>query len=94
MALETIPFDGSEYLETTESQIDLLQDAIESGHPEYLAHAIDLVARARGMTQIAHEAGISREALYEALGAAGGGPRQAALTAIVQALGVKLTVAA
>ena len=94
MALETIPFDGSEFIGTTESQIDLLQDALESGHPEYLADAINLVARARGMTQIALEAGISREALYEALGAAGGGPRQAALIEIVQVLGAKLTVAA
>jgi probable addiction module antidote protein len=94
MALETIPFDGSEFIDTTESQIDLLQDALESGHLEYLSHALEVVARARGMTQIAQEAGISREALYEAIGAAGGGPRQAALTAIVQALGVKITVAA
>jgi probable addiction module antidote protein len=94
MALETIPFDPSEFIDTTESQVDLLQDALESGHLGYLADALEIVARARGMTQIAQEAGIPREALYEAIGAAGGGPRQDALAAIVQALGVKLTVAA
>ncbi|MBX9910428.1 MAG: putative addiction module antidote protein [Beijerinckiaceae bacterium] len=94
MPLETFPFDTTEYLETPESQIDLLRDAIESGDAGYLVHALSTVARARGMTQIAQEAGISREALYEAIGASGGGPREQALTAIAQALGVKVTVAA
>ena len=94
MALETFPFDASKHLESAESQIGLIEDAIESGHLEYLAHAIETVAKARGMTQIAQEVGIPRKALYEAIGASGGGPRRAALEQIAQALGVKITAAA
>lgn len=94
MPIETFPFDTTKYLESLESQIDLLHDAIETGDTGYLVHALSTVARARGMTQIAQEVGMSREALYDAIGAGSGGPHQDALAAIVQALGVKLTVAA
>ena len=94
MTVETFPFDASMFLSTTESQVDLLEDALESGDIAYLVHALETVARARGMTEIAEEAGIPREALYQAIGVAGGGPRQEALAAIVKSLGVKRTVAA
>ncbi|WP_442579532.1 addiction module antidote protein [Mesorhizobium sp. ASY16-5R] len=67
MPLKTYPFDSSQYLGSDEAQRELLADAMESGHPPYIAHAIGVVARARGMTSIAQEAGIPREKLYEAL---------------------------
>jgi len=67
MPLKTYPFDSSQYLGSDESQRELLADAMETGNAVYIAHAIGVVARARGMTSIAQEAGIPREKLYEAL---------------------------
>lgn len=63
MALETIPFDAVEYLGDETSQAELLADAFQSGNPAYIANALGVVARARGMSQIAREAGVTREAL-------------------------------
>jgi probable addiction module antidote protein len=67
MPLKTYPFDGSRYLDDDESQRELLADAMETRNAVYIAHAIGLVARARGMSIIAQEAGIPRKKLYEAL---------------------------
>ncbi|MEQ1952020.1 addiction module antidote protein [Mesorhizobium sp. CN2-181] len=67
MPLKTYPFDGSRYLDDDESQRELLADALETGNAVYIADAIGVVARARGMASIAQEAGIPREKLYEAL---------------------------
>ena len=90
MALETFPFDSSEYLNTPESQSELLADALESGNGEYIRHALGVVARARGMTSIAKEAGVTREALYKALSGQGD-PKLSTLLGILKALDVKLS---
>lgn len=67
MPLKTVPFDGAEYIESHEGQIELLADAASTGDATYIRHALDVVARARGMTDIAREAGISRRSLFDAL---------------------------
>ena len=67
MPLKTVPFDGSEYLDDDASQAELILDAVESGDATYLAHALGVVARARGMTSIAEETGVPRKAIYKAL---------------------------
>jgi probable addiction module antidote protein len=67
MPLKTYPFDGSRYLDTWESQTSLLNDAIETGDPEVILSVFGMVARAHGMTAIAREAGVDRDALYEAM---------------------------
>ena len=67
MPLKTYPFDGSRYLDDDESQRELLADAFGTGNAVYIAHALGVVARARGMTSLAQEAGVPREKLYEAL---------------------------
>ena len=90
MALETFPFDTSEYVASVDSQIELLQDALETGDAGYIAHALGVVARARGMTSIAREAGVTREALYKAL-SENGDPKLSTLLGVVKALGVKLS---
>jgi probable addiction module antidote protein len=88
MTLETVPFDAAEYLDTPESQIELLADALESGDAGYLANAIGAVARARGMTDIAREAGIPRAALFDAL-LSGSEPNLAMLRDVARALRLK-----
>ena len=91
MPLDTIPFDAAEYIDTPEAQAELLADAFETGDAAYIANALVVVARARGMTAIAKDAGITREALYKALSERGD-PRLSTLLGVAKALGVKLSV--
>ena len=59
MALETLPWDPAEHLKTAEDLREYLEAAFEDGDPALIAAALGDVARARGMTEIAREAGIS-----------------------------------
>lgn len=93
MKVETVPFDAADYLDTPEAQAEFLADAFESGDARYLTHALGIVARARGMTEVARGAGVTREALYKAL-SENGDPRLSTLLGVLKSLGVKLTVAA
>lgn len=90
MPLETSKFDAAEHLRDAESQAFLLSDALETGDAAYIAHALGVVARARGMTSVAKEAGVTREALYRALSEKGD-PKLSTLLGVTRALGFKLT---
>lgn len=90
MPLKTIPFDAAEYLDDPESQAELLADAFETGDATYITHALGIVARARGMSSVAKEAGVTREALYKALSETGD-PRLSTLLGVLKSLGVQLT---
>jgi probable addiction module antidote protein len=90
MAIETFPFDTSRYAGTPEAQAELIADALETGNVDYIAHVLGVIARARGMTSIAREAGVTREALYRAL-SEHGDPKLSTLLGVMKALGVKLT---
>jgi probable addiction module antidote protein len=90
MAIETIPFDTSEFVGTPEAEAELLADALETGDASYIAHALGVVARARGMSSIAKEAGVTREALYRAL-SENGDPKLSTLLGVLKALGIRLT---
>jgi probable addiction module antidote protein len=90
MAIETVPFDPAEHLGSAEGQAELLADAFATGDPGYIANALGIVARARGMTAVAKEAGVTREALYKAL-RPDGDPRLSTLLGVTRALGVKIT---
>lgn len=89
MPLETFPFDAAEILDTPGAQGQLLADAFESGEAAYIANALGIIARTRGMTTVARQAGVTREALYKAL-SKDGDPRLSTLLGVVKALGVKL----
>jgi probable addiction module antidote protein len=91
MAIETLPFDAAQYIDTPEAQAELLSDAFETGDVAYIAAALGVIARAKGMTQVAKDAGVTREALYKALSAEGD-PKLSTLLGVVKALGVNLTV--
>lgn len=93
MALETFPFDAADYVRSPEAQADLLSDAFASGDASYITHALGIVARARGMSEVARGAGVTREALYKALSETGD-PRLSTLLGVLKSLGVKLTIAA
>lgn len=89
MPIETAPFDASEFLTSPESQEELLMDAFESGDATYIAHALGVVAKAKGMSNVAREAGVTREALYKALSERGD-PRLSTLLGVAKALGLKI----
>jgi len=87
--MKTHPFDPAEFIDTPEAQRELLDDAVASGDGRYIAAALGTVARARGMTKVAAEAGVSREALYRALSEEGD-PRLSTLLGVAKALGLTL----
>ena len=88
--MKTTPFDPANYLDTPESQAELLADAAESGDAQYIAAALGAIARARGMSKVARDAGVAREALYRSL-SEDGDPRLSTLLGVAKALGFKLT---
>jgi probable addiction module antidote protein len=90
MAIETIPFDPAEFIDTPEAQAELLRDAFQTGDPTFIAIALGTVARARGMSAIARDAGVTREALYKALSPTGD-PKLSTLLGVMKALGFDLS---
>ena len=88
--VQTTPFDAARYTTSPESQQSLLDDAFASGNAAYIAHALGIIARARGMAEVAREAGLARESLYKAL-SEDGDPRLTTLLGVARALGGKLT---
>lgn len=65
--IKTFPFDAAEVLDTPEAIAEYVTAALETNDPSYIAKAIGTVARARGMSDIARESGLSRENLYRSL---------------------------
>ncbi|ALJ98233.1 putative addiction module antidote protein [Brucella sp. 6810] len=91
MALETTRFDILDHLKTPEERLAYLEAAFEDGDPSLIAHALGDVARSVGMTAVAKEAGITREALYRSL-SENGDPKLSTLLGVTKALGIHLTV--
>jgi probable addiction module antidote protein len=87
------PFDAADYLDSDELIAEYLSAAVEDPNPDVFLAALGDVAKARGMAQIAKDAGLGRESLYKALGA-GAHPRYETVNAVLRALGVKFTVIA
>ncbi len=91
MALKVVPFDPARHLETEEDILYYLEAAMEGNDPRHIASAIGDVARSKGMSEIARKSGLGRQALYTAL-SEDGNPTLATLVAVLQALGLELTV--
>lgn len=91
--LKTLPFDPAEHLRNPKDQAELLNNALESGNPAYIANALGTIARAQGMSQVAREAGVTREALYKALSKTGD-PKLTTVVGVVKSLGLKLVARA
>ena len=93
MAIETQAYDSADYLKTPQDIAAYLEAAFEDGDPALITHALGVVARAEGMTEVARQAGLTRASLYKAL-SADVHPEFATVLKVVQALGLKMTVAA
>jgi probable addiction module antidote protein len=92
METKTAPYDVAEFLETPEEMAAYLEACIQEsvGDAAFIAKALGDIARAKGMTQVACESGMSRESLYKALS----GDRNPGLETILKltsALGLQLS---
>ncbi len=92
MPTQTKPFDIAEHLETPEDIRDFLREAAETGTEEDFIHALNTAARAKGMSEVAKEAGVTRASLYKSL-SEGGNPNFHTISKVAKALGCKLSVA-
>ncbi|WP_174803214.1 addiction module antidote protein [Martelella limonii] len=86
-----MPFDAADYLETPEDIALYLDAVLEEGDAALIAVALGDVARSKGMTAVAREAGVTREALYKALSEKGD-PKLSTLLGVLKALGLHLSV--
>lgn len=83
-------FAPAEYLKSDQDIADFLSLAFETNDPIYVAHALGVVARAKGITEIANRTGLSREQLYRSFSAEGNLTLRTTL-AVMNALGIKLS---
>lgn len=88
---KTVPYDVAEQLRTTEEMVAYLDAWLEDTPDDAagIARALGDIARAKGMSQVARDAGLSRESLYKAL-SENGNPSFATVLKVARALGVRL----
>lgn len=90
MKAKTARFDAADYLDSEERQIAYITAALETGDADFARDALGIVARARGMGEIAKEAGLNRESLYKALGETGN-PEFSTIMRVLRAMGLTLS---
>jgi probable addiction module antidote protein len=89
MAIKVAPFDAAEGLDTEEEIEEFIAAAFETEDPAFIAKCLGVVARARSMSKLADEVGMSRPALYRALSGEGN-PEFATIAKVMRALGLRL----
>ncbi len=89
--LKVTRFDATNYLKTDEDIQTYLDEALSEDDPAAFLQALNTVARARGMTQLARETGLSRESLYQSLSTQGN-PEFRTLWKVLTALGCGISV--
>ena len=91
--ITTRAWDVAEHLETEMDMAAYLDAALEDGDAALVVAALGDIARAKGMSQIARDAGLGRESLYKALSTTGN-PEFVTILKVVRALGLQLHVQA
>jgi probable addiction module antidote protein len=91
--LTTLPWRTEDHLDTAEDIAAYLEAVFEDGDPELITHALGVVARSKGMTEIAKLTGLGRQNLYRALSAEGH-PEFSTVLKVIRALGLRLSVTA
>ena len=89
---KTKRWDAADHLKNESDMIAYLEAAFEDGDSGVVAAALGDIARAKGMTRVARQAGLGRESLYKAL-SAGGNPELETFLRVVRALGIELHAA-
>lgn len=93
MTVTYAAFDISDYLDNDEVMAEFLTAAAQDEKPDVLLAALSHVAKARGMAQVAKDAGLGRESLYKAL-SSGAHPRFENINAVLRALDVEVAIVA
>ena len=86
-------FDAAATLRDSEAIAEYMAAAFETQDPSYVSHALGVVARAKGMSEIARASGLSREHLYRSF-SEDGNPTLKSILAVMEALGVQLSATA
>lgn len=89
---KTTKWDVVDHLRNDEEMVAYLEAAFDEDDPGLIAAALGDIARAKGMTEIAREAGLGRESLYKTLSSQGN-PEFATVLKVVRALGLRLHAA-
>ncbi len=90
MAKKLTSYDPAEDLGSDEAIGIFMAEAFQTNDAGYIAHALGVVARAKGMAQIAEQTGLSREQLYRSFSSQGN-PTLKTTLAVMDALGIRLT---
>lgn len=90
MRMKLTAYDPAEDLGSDEAIATFMAEAFQSNDVAYISHALGVVARAKGMAQIAGQTGLSREQLYRSFSAKGN-PTLKTTLAVMKALGIELT---
>jgi probable addiction module antidote protein len=93
MTKKLTSFDPAECLGSDEAIAIFMEEVFKTEDAGYIAHALGVVARAKGMTQIAKETGLSREQLYRSF-SKDGNPTLKTTIAVMKALGIELAAKA
>ena len=90
-ALKLKKWDSAQYLKTEEDMALYLDACLQEAGDDaaFIANALGHIARAKGMSQVAREAGLGRESLYKALSGEGN-PSLATILKVTAALGIQL----
>ncbi len=88
-----IEFDPAEFLDCPESAQAYIDEAVATGDAAFITESLGVVAKAKGMSELASQTGLSRETLYRTLSRRGN-PNLNTLLSITKALGVSVTVGA
>jgi probable addiction module antidote protein len=91
MSTELLPFDLSAILDSDEAVAEYVRQVLEDGDTDEMLRAVGHVAKARGMAQVAKDAGLGRESLYKAL-RPGAQPKFETMSRVFGALGFRLSV--
>ena len=93
MAEKLTSYDPAEDLTSDTAVATFMAEAFETKDAGYIAHALGVAARTKGMTRIACRTGLSREQLYRSF-SANGNPTLKTTIAVMNALGIELTAKA
>lgn len=93
MAEKLSTYDPAEDLNSDEAIATFMGEAFQTNDAGYIAHALGVVARAKGMSQIAGQTGLSREQLYRSF-SGNGNPTLKTTLAVMKAIGIELTARA
>ncbi|MEN1663489.1 addiction module antidote protein, partial [Pseudomonas aeruginosa] len=90
MTEQIYDYDPAQALDSPEAMALFIADALDTGDTAYIAKAMGVVARAKGMTELAKETGLAREQLYKSFSERGN-PTLKTMLAVMRALGVDLS---